>query len=155
MGSAVVGYFVKIPEIVEPVFRIEGGHGYHVPWVPILAIVTAIVGIILADYFYILRTDLPARVGAAFGPLRTLFEAKYYFDDVYNAFARIVVVGGSESVLWKRVDIGVIDALVNGVGWAWDGIAQRARYAETGFVRSYALLMLAGAVAIVGYLLWS
>jgi hypothetical protein len=29
------------------------------------------------------------------------------------------------------------------------------RLAQTGFVRSYALLILAGAVALLGYLLWS
>jgi NADH-quinone oxidoreductase subunit L len=155
-GSALVGYFVKIPEIVAPVFRLGGsGHQHHVPWVPVLAIVTAVAGIILADYFYIVRTDLPARVGAAFAPLRALFEAKYYFDDVYDAFTRKVVVAGSEKVLWKRLDVGLIDGAVNGVAAFWEAFAERARYAETGFVRSYVLLILAGAVAVVGYLLWS
>jgi NADH-quinone oxidoreductase subunit L len=154
-GSALVGYFVKIPEIVAPVFRLEGERAYHVPWVPVLAIVTAIAGIILADYFYVVRTDLPARVGATFAPLRALFEAKYYFDDVYNAFTRKVVVGGSDKVLWKRLDVGLIDGAVNGLAAFWEGFAQRARYAQTGFVRSYVLLILAGAVAVVGYLLWS
>ena len=154
-GSALVGYFVKIPEIVGPVFRLEPEPVHHLPWVPVLAIVTAIAGIVLADYFYIVRTDLPARVGATFAPLRALFEAKYYFDDVYNAFTRKVVVEGSDKVLWKRLDVGLIDGAVNGLAEFWAAFAERARYAETGFVRSYVLLILAGAVAVVGYLLWS
>jgi NADH-quinone oxidoreductase subunit L len=94
-------------------------------------------------------------VGAAFAPLRRLFEAKYYFDDVYNAFTRKVVVGGSDAVLWKRLDVGLIDGAVNGLAAFWTAFAERARYAQTGFVRSYVLLILAGAVAVVGYLLWS
>jgi NADH-quinone oxidoreductase subunit L len=147
--------FVKIPDIVAPVFRLEPEHEHHIEWLPYLATATAATGILLALWFYLKQTDLPGKIASAFGPLTRLFEAKYYFDEVYNAFARIVIVGGSESVLWKRLDAGLIDGLVNGVGWAWDGIAARARYAQTGFVRSYALLMLAGAVAIVGYLLWS
>jgi NADH-quinone oxidoreductase subunit L len=154
-GSAVVGYFIKIPEIVAPAFRLEAAPTHHLPWVPVLAIVAAIAGIILADYFYIMRTDLPARVGSAFAPLRALFEAKYYFDDLYDAFTRTVVVAGSRSILWKRLDVGLIDGAVNGLAAFWEAFAQRARYSETGFVRSYVLLILAGAVAVVGYLLWS
>jgi NADH-quinone oxidoreductase subunit L len=154
-GSALVGIYIKIPEIVDSVFRLEVGHARDLPWVSAFAIVTAITGIILADYFYVMRPDLPARVGAAFAPLRALFEAKYYFDDVYHAFTRKVVVGGSDKVLWKRFDVGLIDGAVNGLAAFWEALAERARYAETGFVRSYVLLILAGAVAVVGYLLWS
>jgi hypothetical protein len=36
---------------------------------------------------------------------------------------------------------------------AW--FAERTRPIETGFVRHYVLLVLAGAVALVSYLLWS
>ena len=58
------------------------------------------------------------------------------------------------SLLWKRVDAGLIDGLVNGAGALAGGLAQRLRPVQTGFVRHYALLVLAGAVAIVSYLLW-
>jgi NADH-quinone oxidoreductase subunit L len=149
------GGFLGIPHMVAPVFRLEPEHARHVTWIPAVAIVSAVVGIGLAYHLYVQRTELPAKIGAALSPLRKAFEAKYWFDDVYNAFARRVVVGGSESLLWKRVDVGWIDGAVNGVGWFWESFAERARRAETGFVRSYALLILAGAVAVLGYLMWS
>jgi NADH-quinone oxidoreductase subunit L len=146
---------VKVPHIVAPAFRLEAEHAHHVEWLPWLATGAALLGIALAFYLYVVRTDLPARIGAALAPLRTLFEAKYYFDDVYNAFARKVVVEGSESLLWRRFDGGVIDGAVNGLGAFWDAVAQRARLAQTGYVRAYVLVILGGAVAILGYLLWS
>ncbi len=147
---------VKVPHVVAPVFRLGAEH--HAPellWLPVLATGTALLGIALAFYLYVLRTDLPARIGAALAPLRSLFEAKYYFDDVYDGFAGKVVVKGSESLLWKRLDGGVIDGAVNGLGAFWEGFARRSRLAQTGYVRAYALLILGGAVAVLGYLLWS
>ena len=71
------------------------------------------------------------------------------------AFAKAgLEAGGSEGFLWKRVDAGLIDALVNGAGGASAALAARLRPFQTGFVRHYALLVLAGAVAVVSYLLW-
>jgi NADH-quinone oxidoreductase subunit L len=65
------------------------------------------------------------------------------------------LVGKSEAVLWKRVDGGLIDGAVNRGAQLVEALGQRVRLAQTGFVRSYALLILAGAVALLGYLLWS
>jgi NADH-quinone oxidoreductase subunit L len=146
---------VRVPEIVAPVFRIEPRYAHHVEWLPVVATATALLGIALAGYLYLLRTDLPAKIGAVLSPLRSLFEAKYYFDDVYDGFARKVVVKGSESLLWRRLDAGVIDGAVNGLGAFWEGFARRARLSQTGYVRAYALVILGGAVAVLGYLLWS
>ncbi len=70
-------------------------------------------------------------------------------------FVRHVVVGGSDALLWKRVDAGLIDGAVNRAGSITGAIAETLRPVQTGFVRHYALLVLAGAVAIVSYLLWS
>ncbi len=154
VGCCVAGR-VRVPRLVEPVFRFEVGYLHHVEWLPVVATGAALLGIALAGYLYLLRTDVPARIGAALRPLRSLFEAKYYFDDVYDGFARKVVVKGSESLLWMRLDGGVIDGAVNGLGAFWDAFAQRARLAQTGYVRAYVLVILGGAVAILGYLLWS
>ena len=65
------------------------------------------------------------------------------------------VVGGSEKVLWRGVDVGMIDALVNGSGHGVDAAARSVRLVQSGLVRAYALLTLGGAVALFAYLLWS
>jgi hypothetical protein len=64
------------------------------------------------------------------------------------------VVGGSSSVLWLRVDAGLIDGAVNGLGRFTDAASYASRFAQTGLVRGYALVMLGGAVAVLYYLLW-
>ena len=77
------------------------------------------------------------------------------YDLAYDAFATRVVEGGSTRILWKGVDQGVIDGAVNGTAaLAYRGAA-RTRQVQTGRIRSYALLILGGAVALLGYLLWS
>ena len=154
VGSFAAGY-VRVPQVVEPVFRLEPGHGEHPEWVPIAATVNALLGIALAYWMYLKRTDLPARLCASFAPLTRIFESKYGFDIAYDGFARNVVVKGSENVLWKWFDAGVIDGLVNGLARFAGEVAERARLLETGLVRVYALSVLGGAVALLGYLLWS
>jgi len=146
---------VRLPEILQPVFRLAGEPALHVAWLPVAATLTAVAGILIAWYLYLSMPDLRASLARALRPALRVFSAKYFFDDVYNAFVRRVVVGGSDVVLWKGVDAGVIDGAVNGAGTLTAAFAENLRPVQTGFVRHYALLVLAGAVAIVSYLLWS
>jgi NADH-quinone oxidoreductase subunit L len=150
-----VGHRVRLPEVVQPVFRLPELTLHHLPWLPIVATASAVVGILIAWYLYLSLPELRASLAKALRPALRLFGAKYFFDDVYNAFVRRVVVGGSDALLWQRVDAGVIDGAVNRAGTITGALAETLRPVETGFVRHYALLVLAGAVAIVSYLLWS
>jgi NADH-quinone oxidoreductase subunit L len=86
-------------------------------------------------------------------PLRTLVENRFYYDALLHG---IVVVGGTQlaQALWRYVDVGIIDAIVNGVGRAVAGAAQAIRPLQTGYVRNYALTMLAGTVIVLGLFLW-
>jgi NADH-quinone oxidoreductase subunit L len=51
------------------------------------------------------------------------------------------------------VDSKGVDGVVNGLAAALGGASARLRRLQTGFVRSYALSMLVGAVAVVAVLL--
>ena len=99
--------------------------------------------------------DLPGRIGTCLRPLGHVLEEKYFFDRVYDTFARRVVVEGSRKVLWQGLDVSVIDGAVNGVGRLTAGASRSARLVQTGLVRGYALLILGGAVTVLGYLLWA
>jgi NADH-quinone oxidoreductase subunit L len=154
VGSAAVG-FVKVPHVVEPVFRLAPHEGEHPAWLPIAATLNAGVGILLAFWMYVRNTDLPAKVAASFAPLYRVFEDKYGFDRAYDGFAGNVVVKGSEDFLWKVFDAGFIDGLVNGAGRFTATLGERVRAFESGLVRIYTLAILGGAVAVFGYLLWS
>ncbi len=151
------GHRVRLPEILQPVFRLPedaapprglaagGGDARRRRRHP-----DRLVPLPLHARRCAPRSRRPSR------PLLRLFEAKYFFDDVVRRLRPPrVVVGGSDALLWKRVDAGVIDGAVNGAGTITAAIAETLRPVQTGFVRHYALLVLAGAVAIVSYLLWS
>jgi NADH-quinone oxidoreductase subunit L len=165
VGSIVAGYrlfpgphggLVELPELLVPVFRLPAeAPAAHVAWLPVAATLAAVLGILIAWYLYLAMPDLRAPLARALRPALRLFSAKYFFDHVYDGFVRRVVVGASDALLWRGVDAGVIDGAVNGVGTVTAAIAENLRPVQTGFVRHYALLVLAGAVAIVSYLLWS
>jgi NADH-quinone oxidoreductase subunit L len=165
VGSVVAGYplfrsvdgvdSVRLPGVVQPVFRLPEEHLPHMTWLPVVATLAAVAGILVAWYLYLAMPDMRASLKRPLAPLLRVFEAKYWFDHVYDGFVRRVVVDGSRDLLWQRFDAGFIDGIVNGAGRAAAALAQATKPVETGFVRHYALLVLAGAVALVSYLLWS
>ncbi len=163
-GSVVAGYAlfpgaqgarVRLPEILQPVFRLPEAHVAHPGWLPAVATLAGVIGLLIGWYLYLAMPELRATLARPLRPALRLFGAKYFFDDVYDGFVRHVVVGGSDRLLWKRVDAGVIDGVVNGSGRLARAFAETLRPVQTGFVRHYALLVLAGAVAVVYYLLSS
>jgi NADH-quinone oxidoreductase subunit L len=154
VGSTAAG-FVKIPQVVQPVLRTTVQELPHVAWLPVVAILTAVAGIVAAYYLYLALPDLRSRVRSAFRvPLR-VFAAKWYWDDAYNALTQRVVIGGSERLLWKDLDTSVIDGAVNGAGALARALAQALRPLQTGLVRQYALMILVGVVAVLGWALRS
>jgi NADH-quinone oxidoreductase subunit L len=87
-------------------------------------------------------------------PLRQmprLLENKYYVDEVYDAALINPIKAGSREGLWKLFDVGVIDGIVNGLGRAVRELGRVVRYMQVGFVRSYAAIILLGALAVIGY----
>ncbi len=164
IGSVVAGYElfpgnagarVRLPEVIQPVFRLGESHLAPVTWLPIAATLSAVLGILIAWYLYLAMPGVRAGLARVLRPALSVFSAKYYFDHVYDGFVRHVVVKGSELLLWTRVDAGLIDGAVNGLGTLMRSLARSLRPVQTGFVRHYALLLLAGAVAVVSYLLSS
>jgi NADH:ubiquinone oxidoreductase subunit 5 (subunit L)/multisubunit Na+/H+ antiporter MnhA subunit len=55
---------------------------------------------------------------------------------------------------WRTLDVTVIDGIVDGVGLVVRGWSGMLRRAQSGSVRVYALSMLTGVVAMLGYFLW-
>jgi NADH-quinone oxidoreductase subunit L len=116
------------------------------------------------------------------GPIFTGMERKWWVDEIYAAlilkpyaavsrfladvidwrfwhdwFHEKVIAGTynfvSRTVLNLRVDQQFIDAIANGLGEMTKRASSGLRRLQNGFVRSYALAVLFGVVAIVGYLL--
>ncbi len=70
-------------------------------------------------------------------------------DEVYDAAVVLPLVEGSRTVLWKGVDAGLIDGMVNGVGARSRGIGRIFRLLQSGNIRSYAAWVVLGSVVLL------
>jgi NADH-quinone oxidoreductase subunit L len=118
----------------------------------IISTVVAAAGIALARRTYgEVRDgdDILARDRALTRGLHEPLYNKWYWDERYNRWfvkpARELAM-----TLWQVVDIGMIDATVNGVATGIGALSQRLRHVQTGLVANYALAIALGMVVIVG-----
>ncbi|MFC7537001.1 NADH-quinone oxidoreductase subunit L [Sphingomonas sp. GCM10030256] len=124
-------------------------HAMHeVPlWVKLTPAAVMILGFLIAYNNYIRRPDAPGRFIAATGGLHTFLMNKWYFDELYDAiFVRPAMWLGR--LFWHRGDEQTIDRFgPHGAAYAV-GVGNRftARL-QSGYVNSYALVMLLGLVA--------
>ncbi|MFL6255656.1 MAG: NADH-quinone oxidoreductase subunit L [Pyrinomonadaceae bacterium] len=84
-----------------------------------------------------------------------LLENKYYVDEAYDAALINPIKTASREGLWRFFDVGVIDGIVNGLGRGTAALGGVLRYLQAGFVRSYAAIILLGALAVLGYFAWN
>ncbi len=80
-----------------------------------------------------------------------LLEDKYRVDEAYDAAIIQPIKQGSTSVLWKFVDVRIIDGAVNGAGKLAAGLGDTLRHLQSGFARSYVAFVVIGALLIIGY----
>jgi NADH-quinone oxidoreductase subunit L len=118
-----------------------------------LSVGIALSGIYLAWRWYLKTKEVPARIQEKAGGLYTLLWNKYYVDEFYDAALAKPVVNGSEKLLWKNVDVGIIDWTVNGLARAIGWIARTVRVVQTGVTESYLLAFLLGVFVILGWLI--
>jgi NADH-quinone oxidoreductase subunit L len=119
-----------------------------------LSSIVAFAGIGLAWYFFLADPRRSESVAQSFGGLRTLLLNKYYVDEAYDAAIVQPIKVTSERGLWKVMDAGIIDGLVNGTAESVGGVGELLRRLQTGSVRAYAASLLFGAVLVFGYYLW-
>ena len=118
-------------------------------WVLALAsLVVVIIGIVIA-YFRYGRGELPTEEGGYWAAALN----GYGVDDFYGA---VIVAPGKAIATWlaKVFDPKVIDGAVNGLGYATRSFGSTMRVLQTGWVRSYAVGIVAGALGVVLWLLW-
>jgi len=153
--------------------RLSGmeAHEHAAPGVMALALGAGLAGIAAGVAIYGLRLVDRRRAISALWPLYRLFKEKWYFDRIY--YVTLVKPALALSGLLARFDLGVIDGMVNGVGWgsvqisrasatfdlvvvdgAVNGVAagtvaagRAVRRTQTGLVRWYVLVFVLSLVA--------
>jgi NADH-quinone oxidoreductase subunit L len=162
IGAVLAGFVFKGPFIEDESFwsgaiffneaLIHAMHGVPL-WVKLSATLVMLLGLAGAYLAYMAKPDLPEKFVARFGALHRFVFRKWYFDELYEAiFVRPAFWLGRK--LWQMGDIGTIDHFgPNGVAWVVARGALAARQLQSGYVYTYALIMLLGLVAAVTYVL--
>ncbi len=124
-------------------------HAMHqVPlWVKLSATVVMVTGFLIALWAYILDTSVPARFTAQFRVLYDFLLHKWYFDELYH-YMFVVPAFWLGRFFWKKGDQGTIDRFgPNGVAALVVRTGTIARAAQSGYLYTYALVMLLGLAA--------
>jgi NADH-quinone oxidoreductase subunit L len=177
IGAVLAGY-VGVPEVLmhggnkieaflEPSFRAVGSEGVAEVAeaavhgdartemsLMLLSTLVGFAGIGVATFFFLKRPSAADAMMARFSGVYRLLLGKYFVDEFYNSVIVQPIKNLSGGLLWKGVDAGIIDGIVNGVGMTVRAGSGALRRLQTGSVRAYAMSLFVGVVAIVGYYLW-
>ena len=155
-GFVFQGYFIE-PTSGETywkgviAFRENLMHAMHGVPVPIKlgATIAMLLGLVTAWYAYIRAPRFPASVADHFRVLYRFLLHKYYFDELYHLlFVRPAFAIGR--LLWHRGDEKTIDRFgPNGSAWLVQVGSRLAGRLQTGYVYTYAFVMLIGLTAAV------
>jgi NADH-quinone oxidoreductase subunit L len=136
-------------------FDAELMHAIHEApaWVVYTPMAAWIVGLLLALRSYIWNPAAPARFTATFRGLYDFLLHKWYFDELYDVlFVRPSLWLGR--FFWRRGDQGTIDRFgPDGVSAVVQRASVGARRLQTGYVYTYALVMLIGVAAAASWLM--
>ena len=165
-----VGGFLGLPEVFgERANRIAAflapvlppillpGHevaGHHLPpsteWLLIgISVAVASAGLLLGWKWYAREDGRPAaRLAASFPALYTLVAEKFRVDELYD-FLFVRPFTWLARVLWKVVDVLLIDGALNAGAFLVELTGDALRFLQTGNVRNYALTFLLGIVALL------
>ena len=125
---------------------------HQVPlWVKLAPVAAWVLGLLLALNAYWWNPDMPAGFRSQWRDLYRFLRDKWYFDELYD---RLFVrpAGALGRFLWRRGDMGTIDRLgPDGVAARVGDGAAAARLLQSGYVYSYALVMLLG---LAGFATW-
>ncbi|MCK0128290.1 NADH-quinone oxidoreductase subunit L [Erythrobacter sp. F6033] len=130
-------------------------HAMHaVPyWVKYSAFAVMVLGLVGAYIAYIAKPDLPAKFVAAVPWLHRFVYNKWYFDELYDRiFVKPAFWLGRQ--FWKLGDIGTIDRFgPNGIAWVVERSSGAAKAIQSGYLYTYALIMLLGLIAAITWVL--
>jgi NADH-quinone oxidoreductase subunit L len=146
LGSAVQNW-------LEPVVGQSAEEGVHTvsPWVLTILTLLVVIGGAAAAYALFGRRMVPVLAPSQVSPLTRATRRNLYTDTANEAL--FMRPGQWTTRLLVFADNRGVDGAVRGLAALIGGLSGRMRRLQTGFVRSYALSMLGGAVLVAGALM--
>ena len=165
--SLLGGFLLGVPpehgilhRFLAPVFagaeHLSGGphhFGFGDVVLMLISLAVAVSGWLLARRVYVKEPELEAQWIQRWHGYYTLLLNKYYVDEAYTKYIVRPLYTLSESALWRAFDVGVVDRLVNVVGRVMSLNGRYLSYMQTGYVRTYALTLVGGAIIMLLVLL--
>ncbi len=142
---SLAGGFINVPHWLEPMFA-EKPENQRLAWI---SAGVGVAGILLAYVFYVAKRGLADSFATAVSGLYKLVYNKYFVDEFYGAVVVRPLIAISRSFLWRGVDAGLIDGIVNGVGARSRGVGGILRLLQSGNIRSYAAWVVLGSVVVL------
>jgi NADH-quinone oxidoreductase subunit L len=163
VGAVFAGFVFHVPFLEEAEFwgasiawNEHLMHAMHEVPVPVkwTATIVMLVGLFVAWLAYIRDPSIPAKTVEQIGPVYRFVYNKWYFDELYNfLFVRPAFWLGR--LFWKGGDEGIIDRFgPDGAAWVVERGSLVARRFQSGYLPSYALVMLLGLVGAVTWVLF-
>jgi NADH-quinone oxidoreductase subunit L len=160
---SIVGGYLEFPGLynemeawLSPVFSaypVRGPSLAPQPFYPLSMIVVLLVtaaGVGVAYQIYFKRSPTPQRVAALAPAFYRLIARRYYVDELYDALV-VHPIKLAGQLTYRYFEVDVVDFTVDGIARLARYGAARLRESQTGYVRNYALMILFGAVLMVGY----
>lgn len=113
------------------------------------AFASALLGLLLAAQLYVRRPEAATELAARFAALKGLLSNKYYVDEMYTQTIVRPIRSLSDAVLWRIVDQRMIDGAVNMTGGLTKVFSYVFRFAQDGYVQTYVLVVVLGALALL------
>lgn len=129
------------------------GHGDAATSALPFLIISAIVGLVGIGFAWMRYSKRTPAAQPGTG-LHKLVANKYYVDELYNAVFVQPIKNVSHYLLWRIVDTGIIDGIVNGIAGAIRIIGGVLRRLQTGVVQAYIVSMVVGIVIFLAYYLF-
>jgi len=114
-----------------------------------VAMGAGLLGLFLGDLFYRRRPQLATQTAVRFAGLRALLENKYWVDEAYDAAVVRPIHWLSRGVLWRVVDVRIIDGIVNLLGGVTKAFSYVFRFFQSGYVQTYVLVLVLGVLALL------
>ncbi|MGY1857782.1 NADH-quinone oxidoreductase subunit L [Modestobacter sp. SYSU DS0290] len=155
VGSVAAGFLLvqvfPLAEWLAPVFG-EPAEAAHVVAPAVVGlVVTAVMAVgVLAAWLLVGRREVPTTAPARVSPVVTAARRALYADTVNETLLMRPGIWLTRALVF--LDNRGVDGLVNGTAAALGGSSSRLGRVQTGFVRSYALGVLGGAVVVAGAL---
>jgi NADH-quinone oxidoreductase subunit L len=137
--------------VFAPASHLAGGPHHFAFWpdvvVMLISLALALAGWWYAYRCYVCEPQLPQQWTAQWQEYYRVLMHAYHVDEMYQR-GIVQPIYRYAVALWQGFDVGVIDRLVNGVAGLVRLSGEFVRHVQTGYVRTYALWVVIGALVI-------